>query len=93
MSLIQEEAMPYLFLVFGYLYLQMRVFNLVPLPDIPYIADYIFDAKGLPLYIPFETETSKEKDTAIEDVMKDLNKVRDDILTMYHTLMSHIDKM
>ncbi len=71
----------------------MRVFNLVPLPDVPYIADYIFDAKGLPLYIPFETETSEEKDTAIEDVMKDLNKVRDDILTMYHTLMSHIDKM
>lgn len=93
LELIQEDMMPYLYAVFGYLYLQMSVFNLVPLPEIPYSSDWVFDAKGLPLYFPMETSSPEEKQQEEDEIIREHNKMRSDILSMYYTVMEHIDTL
>ena len=92
-ELIRVHVVPNIFTLFGYLYLQMRVFNLVPLPAIPDLADWIFDPDGIPLYVPEDIRTPEEERERKEFVVGELNKMRDAILSMYQLVMEHIDSL
>lgn len=91
--LIRQHVMPHVFTLFGYLYLQMRVFNLVPLPAIPDISDWIFSSDGIPLYVPEQTHTPEEEQERKQFIVGELNKMRDAILSMYQIVMEHIDSL